>query len=248
MTAPDIHSDESKIHLKPLLLTSIVAGGILAILAPYGTSSQTLFYRCAFWIGLCIAGGLGAGFANKILERQRPGAQPWQRIAAQSLGATVCVWLCFLGLTVLTHGLPPASFYYLIPFYIAVIAVVICGFGELLRNRKAVAEPIHTDAALRARLKPALRRAEIYALSADDHYVRVHTSEGDDLILMRLSDAIKDAGSLAGLSTHRSWWVAEAGVKSARKSSGKIMLVLHNGIEVPVSRNNVKIVKEAGWV
>lgn len=241
-------SIEGKIHFVPLLLTSTIAGGILAILAPYGTSSQSFLYRCLFWIGLCIAGGLGAGLANRAIELKLPNAVSWQRVVVQALGATLSVWMCFFGLTLMTYGPPGSSFYIVMPFYIGVIAVVICGIGELMRSRgqQDVAAP--KGAALIARLKPALRRAEIYALSAEDHYVRVHTSEGDDLILMRLSDAIKEVDGITGLSPHRSWWVAEGGVKSAHKADGKITLILRNSVEAPVSRNNAKAVKEAGWV
>ncbi len=98
------------------------------------------------------------------------------------------------------------------------------------------------------RLKPSLRSAEIYALMAEDHYVRVYTSNGEDLILMRLSDAIKEVGDLKGLSVHRSWWVAEGGVKAAKKSDGKIILELHSGQVAPVSRSNQKQVKQSGWI
>lgn len=220
----------------------------MAILAPYGTSSQSFIYRCIFWIGLCIAGGLGAGLADKIAESKLLNARSWQRVAVQALGATLCVWVCFFGLTLLTYGPPASSFYIVIPFYIGVIAVIICGIGELMRSRSQQDVATPKDPALIARLKPALRRAEIYALSAEDHYVRVHTSEGDDLILMRLSDAIKEVAEITGLSPHRSWWVAEGGVKFARKADGKITLILRNGVEVPVSRNNAKSIKEAGWV
>jgi len=43
------------------------------------------------------------------------------------------------------------------------------------------------------RLPVRLRGSELYAVEAQDHYLRLHTSKGADLILMRLSDAIDDA-------------------------------------------------------
>ncbi|WP_204283531.1 hypothetical protein, partial [Klebsiella pneumoniae] len=43
------------------------------------------------------------------------------------------------------------------------------------------------DDALRAKLPAALRHARLIALSAEDHYLRVHTDRGNALILMGLS-------------------------------------------------------------
>ena len=66
------------------------------------------------------------------------------------------------------------------------------------------------------RLPPKLKGAVIYAVSAEDHYLRLHTSKGSDLILMRMGDAITELDGLEGAQTHRSWWVARDAVESAR--------------------------------
>ncbi len=57
------------------------------------------------------------------------------------------------------------------------------------------------------RLPAKLRGAVIYAVSAQDHYLRLHTSKGSDLFLMRVSDAIAELDGSEGAQTHRSWWV-----------------------------------------
>jgi len=82
------------------------------------------------------------------------------------------------------------------------------------------------------------------------HYYLRHgrALDGEELILMRLSDAIKETAPLKGLQTHRSWWVAEAGIKSVKKQDGKLSITLKNDATAPVSRNKAKIVREAGWV
>lgn len=219
-------------------------------MAPYGTYHMPVFYRAAFWIGLCLAGGVGTAAANVLIQKSGRKPLSWQRVLLQSLGATLLVWLCFLGLTLVLQGPPEPSFYYLTPFYIWIIGVVICSFGELMRKRdlgkSAQAENVRP--AIFDRLKPALRRAELYALSSEDHYVRVHTSAGDALILMRLSDAIKETAPAPGQQTHRSWWVAEAGIKEVNKSDGKLSVTLRNEASVPVSRERSKSLREAGWV
>jgi DNA-binding LytR/AlgR family response regulator len=97
------------------------------------------------------------------------------------------------------------------------------------------------------RLPMKLKGATIYAVSAEDHYLRLHTSKGSDLILMRLSDAIAELEGLEGAQTHRSWWVARDAVESARRDGDKVVLTLKGGAEAPVSRPNVRPLREAGW-
>jgi DNA-binding LytR/AlgR family response regulator len=97
------------------------------------------------------------------------------------------------------------------------------------------------------RLPPRLRGAEIHAVQAEDHYLRVHTTRGSDLILMRLADAIVELDGLDGAQTHRSWWVARAAVQDVRRSDGRATLVLPMGIEAPVSRNNLPALRDRGW-
>jgi hypothetical protein len=97
------------------------------------------------------------------------------------------------------------------------------------------------------RLPAKLRGAAIYAVSSEDHYLRLHTSRGSDLILMRLGDAIAELEGLEGAQTHRSWWVAREAVESARRDGDRVTLVLKSGAEAPVSRPNVRPLREAGW-
>jgi DNA-binding LytR/AlgR family response regulator len=87
----------------------------------------------------------------------------------------------------------------------------------------------------------------LYAVSSEDHYLRLHTSKGSDLILMRLSDAIIELEGLEGAQTHRSWWVAKEAVESTRRDGDKVVLLLKGGAEAPVSRPNMRPLREAGW-
>ncbi len=102
-------------------------------------------------------------------------------------------------------------------------------------------------AAFLERLPVRLRGSELYAVEAQDHYLRLHTSQGADLILMRLSDAIDELEGIEGAQTHRSWWVARGGVDEARRADGRATLRLKDGAEVPVSRTYVRALRQAGW-
>jgi DNA-binding LytR/AlgR family response regulator len=87
------------------------------------------------------------------------------------------------------------------------------------------------------RLPLPLRSAALYALEAQDHYVRVHTSAGQALIRMRFSDAVAAIGHQEGLRPHRSWWVAYQGIVAFKRPRGRPILELVDGTAVPVSRN-----------
>jgi DNA-binding LytR/AlgR family response regulator len=89
--------------------------------------------------------------------------------------------------------------------------------------------------ALLSRL-PSRLGDEIVALEAEDHYLRVHTTLGSNLILMRLSDAIAGIEPDLGLQVHRSWWVADDAICEIIRSEQRTHLKLSNGLLVPVGR------------
>ena len=67
-------------------------------------------------------------------------------------------------------------------------------------------------------LPPALGR-DLLALEMEDHYLRIHTNIGSDLILLRLRDAMAELGPKRGRQVHRSWWVAEGAVASTERGA-----------------------------
>jgi DNA-binding LytR/AlgR family response regulator len=97
------------------------------------------------------------------------------------------------------------------------------------------------------RVPPALGR-DLLALEMEDHYLRIHTALGSDLILLRLRDALAELGTSRGRQVHRSWWVAEGAVASAERDARRPVLVLRNGLRVPVSKTFRDQVKQAGWL
>ena len=223
------------------------AGVVLAILAPFGTGYMPVAGRLLYWVGLTLGGGLGASVARWLLQRAWTGeAEPnlALRVAVQTLGATAAVspfvfWL--------TGDASRAVFLTL--FYIAVISAVISLVGELSGDRETAAESAAPGRPpLLDRLPPRFRSAELHAVSSEDHYVRVHTSAGEHMLLMRLGDAQDLAAPVVGVKPHRSWWVAEGGAQTVRRVGERWVIELPSGVEVPVSRNGAKALREAGWV
>ena len=91
---------------------------------------------------------------------------------------------------------------------------------------------------------PELEHAtEVWALSAQDHYVRVLTDKGAALALIRLSDAIAECMDGSGVQTHRSHWVAQVAVDKSRDMGVATGITLLNGETVPVSKSRLKEVR-----
>lgn len=104
------------------------------------------------------------------------------------------------------------------------------------------ATPASQPAPILSRLKPE-NRGKLLHLSVEDHYTLVRTSRSRKLILIRFSDAIREAGD-TGLQVHRSHWVADDFVSSVDRDNGRLSLALRDGTEIPVGRTYVAEVRE----
>jgi hypothetical protein len=108
-------------------------------------------------------------------------------------------------------------------------------------------QPLPADPEFVVRLPHRLRGATILAVQGEDHYVRIHTSHGQHMLLMRLSDALDQLVVLDGAQTHRSWWVARRAVTDVKRAHGRAALTLANGVEAPVSRRFSRLLRAQGW-
>jgi len=135
--------------------------------------------------------------------------------------------------------------------YVLVVSIVFAGLNFIIERRRSeedeAARPDPMTVFLE-RLPVKYRTSRLYAVSAEDHYLRVHTSLGEELILMRLADALRELAGADGLQTHRSWWVARQGVADAQREDGKQTLILHSGAHAAVSRTYMSAVKQAGLI
>lgn len=100
---------------------------------------------------------------------------------------------------------------------------------------------------LYARLSPSFR-GPICALQSEDHYVRVHSERENQLLLMRLRDAIAEMGEASGEQVHRSWWVSYDGIARAEPAGRSWTILLKNGIKVPVARDSVSRLQANGML
>lgn len=236
-----------KSHLSGLLFIGGV-GTFLAILGPYNTSGLGWPWIWFYWVGL-IALGAGAGqLAGWVLYKAFPGLSHF--IAYPIIAALVS--LPVAAAVIIIQGvvgpLPSMADWPLIYFFVLVISIAVALLTFMLErpDRQEIASGM--GRALTDKLPVRMRTADLYALESEDHYLRVHTSAGNVLILMRLGDAIAAVETIEGAQTHRSWWVAKAAIEDASKSGGRAELVLTGGLKAPVSRTYYPKLRESGWI
>ncbi len=86
------------------------------------------------------------------------------------------------------------------------------------------------------KLSPKIRNSELLAVQAEDHYIRVYTARGSDLISMSFGDAMIALQGYQGSKVHRSWWVALDAIEHVQPDGTSLLLKLKDGLSVPVSR------------
>lgn len=90
------------------------------------------------------------------------------------------------------------------------------------------------------------RVEEILALQAEEHYVRVITQSGSELVHCRFKNAVAAMPEALGLRVNRSWWVAKDAVVGARRGERRWQLELVREQFVPVSDSYLKTVRSEG--
>ena len=236
------------------LIVAVAVGAFLAVSGAFNLGQSPLVIRLAYWIPLMIAGGLWGHLCStligRLLDAER---QPWLTAivltAAISGPLTVGVWALTgpaFGQGMYSLDLLPE---FLIPVTVVTATVTVLNiFLDRARPTAThAAAPGAPPARFPDRLPPRLRGTTLIAVQAEDHYLRVHTDRGSDLILMRLSDALAELEGLEGARTHRSWWVARAAVRDVSRGDGRALLTLDGGLTVPVSRRYAPGLRKAGW-
>ena len=236
------------------LLVAVAAGGVLAISGAFGSINAPLWLRLAYWIPVMLGGALWGHLCSRLIDRWIDmDERPWLAVAALTAGITgpVSLMVWFVTGLVFEGEAYPLSILPLMLGPVGTITAVMSAINVFLSK----AQPVQTHAAPAGsaparfpdRLPMKLRGAAIRAVQAEDHYLRIHTDRGSDLILMRLSDALDELEGLEGAQTHRSWWVAKEAVRNVARGDGRATLTLDGGVTVPVSRRYARALREAGW-
>ncbi|MEP7210426.1 MAG: LytTR family DNA-binding domain-containing protein [Alphaproteobacteria bacterium] len=240
-------------------------GVFLAFLNPFGSVTDVpLTTAIPYWVSMILWGGLAGEALAWLLRKLAPKLPLWAFLGALSFLMTIVVYPALALEQDLVMHRPihladaPQFVFYIWLITLGVSAGVVLGFRAFGRRSGMFdpdTSPLPTMPAATPgpspfldRLPIRLRSSTIFAVQSEDHYLRVHTSGGEELILMRIADAIRELASLDGLQTHRSWWVAREGLADTARENGKLVLKLKSGVEAPVSRTYLQAVKAKGWI
>ncbi len=238
-----------------VLATATVAGLLLAVLGPFGNYlAEGKLLRAGYWVGAMWIGSLFYVACVKLSTALAP-------------AGTRAAWLWLL-LSVPVASIPEAALTRAAAFrmwpslarsgpgwtlwygQVLTIGLIMTTVAVLLQRAFSRPGPALPPALAGPDAAPAVAarlRGDILALQMEDHYVRVHSTTGSDLILMPLGRAIETV-AVDGLRTHRSWWVARHAVMRVEGTSRSMSLRLSNGIVAPVARNSVASLRAAGWI
>lgn len=231
-------------------LFALILGVGLALIGPFGTfGTMSLPMRLGYWIVLTLGSFAIWWFIELVLTTVfgRRGLLFEQLIVLVPFAATNSLFLAALhaainsatGLTI------PASWSYYFLSHVVLSSLVI---APLILLTHTLLTHVQTQASsdtakfLTSALPPALRGQTPYALSAEGHYVRVHTSLGEALITMRFEDALRALAGIDGFQTHRSWWVAREQIIDVKPLGSAYEATLRCGLKIPISRRRKAMV------
>jgi len=197
----------------------VLASALITAAAPFGTSNMDIALRFLYWLG-----GISIGWAQwslimRLLHRLTS-ANPWPPGVAGTVAAFFFAGLMALEIYVVRTWLINAPSGIGTTAFLSILGAMLayCWLGQLLVGLASGGSPTastepeeESDSRTEVRF---LRRiphhivGDLLCLRTEDHYLRIHTSAGQDLILFRLKDALSELAGADGMQVHRSYWVA----------------------------------------
>lgn len=233
----------------------VAIGLIMGFLGPFSSEHLPGVQRYTYWMICMVGGGVIGIVADDLLARRMTGT--WARVALVSVIMTPVVALFVLTTEHLLTGTSMEwRFYHQLlwqvwPILASVMVIRALAWRRMpvrVETRTVIAPPLpEAEAAFRRRLSAKRRGARLIAIEAHDHYLKVHTDAGEELITLRFADALEELALAHGWRVHRSWWVTADAVEAVRwrRGGGEIRLV--GGLTAPVSRTHGPTLREAGW-
>lgn len=237
------------------LLLLIAIGLFMGAIGPFGTDAVAPMMRFTYWLICMIGGGLIGVLIDHLLQ-QRVGTIG-TRLLATSVAMTPFVTLLVLatGQVFIHQRMGWDAFLDLLGKVLvislgamAIRMLVWRRLPPVIETRTIIEAPLpEAEAAFRRRLSARRRAARLVAVEAHDHYLRIHTDSGTELVTMRFADALAELAQAHGYRVHRSWWVAAEAIEGVVWKRGGGDVRLKGGLVAPVSRSHVQVLRRAGW-
>ncbi len=252
------------------LLVMVALGLLIGLLGPFGTFGAPPAQRMLSWVIWLLAGYI-LFRPTGVVARWLCEATGLPRFAGTLLALVVASVPLTLIITMMAMRMDFAEAlrwpgFWTMYLYIWIVAAVVSIAMGAVFGRTAPAPapeaPISADATPASPSAEPLPAAEpvaptlplppgfgpVRALKGEDHYVRVIGEGREEMILMRMRDAIERLGDAEGLRIHRSWWVAKDAVAGVRREGRTAVVVLASGHEAPVARDMMPALRAAGWL
>lgn len=246
----------------------MAVGFALALIGPFGTFADLgLADRLVYWIGISLLAWMQVWAVSEGVFRAATFAA-WPDAAKGLLAGVICSvpstfevsWfqaqfglgqpsrlVTLFGYVLLLHAMiSPVVATILRPLRERLLAPLASGLPPMATPAPDMPRPAAEGVRFLQRIPAKLGR-DLLAIETEDHYLRIHTKLGSDLILLRLSDALGELEGLEGAQVHRTFWVARHSVARVERDGRKASLFLANGLEVPVSRGRIAELEAAGW-
>jgi len=233
------------------LTVATLAGLFLGLAGPFGSYlNGAPQVRVAYWVGCLWIGAVvfGVGMRLALWLGDRARLPRWFSLGA---GAVVVTAPVALAVALIAGRLWPfLRSYSPLDWYgqcLVVAAPLVLAQAALRRD---LLRPASAPAVVAVVPPPLAEMAgeSLLCLQMEDHYVRVHRTDGSRLVHATFGQAIAALSQVDGLQVHRSWWVARHAVAGAVTEGRKIRLILVNNLSVPVSRASVARLRQAGWL
>lgn len=238
----------------PAAVATLGIGTVLGLLGPFNTEALLpLLQRLVYWCALVTLTYDVGSLVNAVLGVWMRGQSRIALLVATTLGVGIAVTIVVFAINYVVFSHIPAADE-IVAFLATTFAIcaIVNGALHYFFPRMEKQGPAPVDAPPARKTAPLLdrlpldKRAALVAISVEDHYVRIQTTKGEDMVLLRLSDAIREVGDTNGAQVHRSHWIAFDQVTSAKRVADRAVLTMTNGSEIPVSRANLPKIKEAG--
>ena len=238
------------------LTAATVIGIALGVAGPFGSyGNDGIVMRVACWTGMLWIGTILLRLSVGPAVAYAPALGVSRNVAAAVATILACVPLA-VAVALINRGLWPQYTSSLRPLdwyaqtlFVAGALVAAALWFEQIRNAQTAARASQAApaSAKPVQLAPQLL-AQTLCLEMEDHYIRVHTAAGSELVLLPMRQAIEQLSKVDGPRVHRSWWVSRAAVRTIGRNGRAMVLELSNGLKVPVARNNVTSLRAAGWL
>lgn len=227
-------------HLIGWVAGSAIAITLCVLIGPFGTDDSLSFMaRLGYWGAVVCSASLIMAGVQVVLARVFGFGLLLEALLGSLIFAAVYVPLLILiNGWVFTETTIGFGSTFVSVFFISLLIYAVVWLATW-KGAETKTLPATTGSVFMRRLSQP-PNSILWALMAEDHYVRAITSTGEEMILMRFSDALDEVAALEGAQIHRSTWVAKKGVLNISRENGKVAVTLRNGKQVFASRGFAK--------